>query len=123
MNHDSTFAGALEYMPDEVLLSIINEEEIAYGPKVDLVCLIVDNQMYRSFGLDNPSSSYFERLKPSTGLSSASNSALCSDTLNASDLENASNNPFFACSLVPSHSPVNVLILSHKPFSTSTFLA
>ena len=40
MNHDSRFAGALEVMPDKVLLSIINEEEIDYGPEVDLVCLV-----------------------------------------------------------------------------------
>ena len=39
-NHDSMFAGGLEVMSDKVLLSIINEEEIDYGPEVDLVCLV-----------------------------------------------------------------------------------
>ncbi|CAG8805653.1 3976_t:CDS:1, partial [Dentiscutata erythropus] len=36
-NENTAFAGALECMPDEVLQSLVNEENIVYGPKVDLV--------------------------------------------------------------------------------------
>ncbi|CAG8787087.1 5991_t:CDS:1, partial [Acaulospora morrowiae] len=40
-NHEATaFAGALECMPDEVLESLTNEENIVYGPKVDLICFV-----------------------------------------------------------------------------------
>jgi predicted Ser/Thr protein kinase len=40
-NSDSTtFAGALECMPDYILQSLINGEEIDYGPQVDLVCFV-----------------------------------------------------------------------------------
>ncbi|CAH1768421.1 623_t:CDS:2, partial [Entrophospora sp. SA101] len=40
-NSESTkFAGALECMPNEVLESLINGEEIIYGPKVDLMCFV-----------------------------------------------------------------------------------
>ncbi|CAG8665255.1 6936_t:CDS:2, partial [Acaulospora morrowiae] len=40
-NHeDIAFAGALECMPDEVLESLTNEENIVYGPKVDLTCFV-----------------------------------------------------------------------------------
>lgn len=40
-NHEDTaFAGALECMPDEVLESLTNEENIVYGPKVDLICFV-----------------------------------------------------------------------------------
>ncbi|CAG8449959.1 9946_t:CDS:2 [Acaulospora morrowiae] len=37
---DTAFAGALECMPDEVLESLTNEEDIVYGPKVDLICFV-----------------------------------------------------------------------------------
>ncbi|GES88852.1 kinase-like domain-containing protein [Rhizophagus clarus] len=36
----TTFAGALECMPDHILKSLINGEEIVYGPQVDLVCFV-----------------------------------------------------------------------------------
>ncbi|GBC10300.1 hypothetical protein RclHR1_00950037 [Rhizophagus clarus] len=36
----TTFAGALECMPDHILQSLINGEEIVYGPQVDLVCFV-----------------------------------------------------------------------------------
>src|SRR6266498_4704807 len=39
-NHDFTFAGALDCMPDSVLQSIVNEDSIVYGPEVDLICLV-----------------------------------------------------------------------------------
>ncbi|RGB34720.1 kinase-like domain-containing protein [Rhizophagus diaphanus] len=41
-NSESTlpFAGALECMPDYVLQSLINEEEITYKPQVDLICFV-----------------------------------------------------------------------------------
>ncbi|CAB4495538.1 kinase-like protein [Rhizophagus irregularis] len=41
-NSESTlpFAGALECMPDYVLQSLINEEEITYEPQVDLICFV-----------------------------------------------------------------------------------
>jgi thiamine kinase-like enzyme len=39
-NNDFTFAGALECMPDSVLQSIVNEDNIVYGPEVDLICLV-----------------------------------------------------------------------------------
>lgn len=37
---NSPFAGALECMPDNVLQSLINEQQINYGPMIDLICLI-----------------------------------------------------------------------------------
>ncbi|KAF0484869.1 kinase-like protein [Gigaspora margarita] len=37
---DTAFAGALECMPDLVLESLTNEKNIAYGPKVDLICFV-----------------------------------------------------------------------------------
>ncbi|CAB4401026.1 unnamed protein product [Rhizophagus irregularis] len=40
-NYDSSFAGALECMPDEVLSSIIKKKKIFYSPKVDLVLCLV----------------------------------------------------------------------------------
>lgn len=40
MKDDLSFAGVLEVMPNKVLSSIINKEEIVYGPEVDLVCLV-----------------------------------------------------------------------------------
>ncbi|PKB96236.1 kinase-like protein [Rhizophagus irregularis] len=39
-DYDSSFAGALKCMPDEVLSSIIKKKKIFYSPKVDLVCLV-----------------------------------------------------------------------------------
>ena len=41
-NNGSTtsFAGALECMPDSVLQSLINDEAITYGPQVDLICFV-----------------------------------------------------------------------------------
>ncbi|GES73980.1 serine/threonine-protein kinase HT1-like [Rhizophagus clarus] len=40
-NSDSTtFAGVLECMPDHILQSLINGEEIVYVPQVDLVCFV-----------------------------------------------------------------------------------
>ena len=39
-NDDFTFAGALECMPNNILQSIVNEDNIVYGPKVDLTCLV-----------------------------------------------------------------------------------
>ncbi|CAG8574989.1 1827_t:CDS:2 [Funneliformis mosseae] len=35
-----TFAGALECMPDAILESLINGEEIIYSPQVDLICFV-----------------------------------------------------------------------------------
>jgi len=37
---NTTFAGALECMPDNVLQSIIDGEEINYNPTIDLICLV-----------------------------------------------------------------------------------
>ena len=34
------FAGALECMPDDILKSLVNWEEITYSPKIDLICLV-----------------------------------------------------------------------------------
>ncbi|GBB95528.1 hypothetical protein RclHR1_25540005 [Rhizophagus clarus] len=36
----TSFAGALECMPDNVLHSLINDEAITYDPKVDLICFV-----------------------------------------------------------------------------------
>ncbi|CAG8550247.1 3639_t:CDS:1 [Acaulospora colombiana] len=37
---DTAFAGALKCMPDEFLESLTNDENIVYGPKVDLICFV-----------------------------------------------------------------------------------
>ncbi|CAI2185652.1 5091_t:CDS:2 [Funneliformis geosporum] len=37
---NAPFAGALECMPDNVLRSLINDEQINYGPTIDLICLV-----------------------------------------------------------------------------------
>ncbi|GET02842.1 kinase-like domain-containing protein [Rhizophagus clarus] len=37
---NSSFTGALDSMPDEVLESIIKDYDIVYGPKIDLICFI-----------------------------------------------------------------------------------
>ncbi|CAG8465509.1 5076_t:CDS:2, partial [Funneliformis caledonium] len=37
---NTTFAGALECMPDAILESLINGEEIIYSPQVDLICFV-----------------------------------------------------------------------------------
>jgi hypothetical protein len=34
------FAGALEVMPDDILTSLINGEQIKYSPKIDLICFV-----------------------------------------------------------------------------------
>ena len=39
-NSSTSFAGALECMPDHVLRSLINDEAITYGPQVDLTCFV-----------------------------------------------------------------------------------
>ncbi|CAG8450414.1 17988_t:CDS:2 [Rhizophagus irregularis] len=39
-SESAIFAGALECMPDYVLQSLINGEQIAYGPQVDLTCFV-----------------------------------------------------------------------------------
>ncbi len=40
-NHNFAFAGALECMPDNILQSIVNDDDdIIYGPGVDLTCLV-----------------------------------------------------------------------------------
>ncbi|PKC04591.1 kinase-like protein [Rhizophagus irregularis] len=39
-NHNFAFAGALECMPDNILQSIVNDDDINYGPGVDLTCLV-----------------------------------------------------------------------------------
>ncbi|RIA84439.1 kinase-like domain-containing protein [Glomus cerebriforme] len=36
----SSFAGALECMPDYVLQSLISDEEITYEPRIDLICFV-----------------------------------------------------------------------------------
>ncbi|CAG8764496.1 23075_t:CDS:2, partial [Gigaspora rosea] len=37
---NAPFAGALESMPDNILQSLINEDQINYEPKIDLICLV-----------------------------------------------------------------------------------
>ncbi|CAG8729034.1 10971_t:CDS:2, partial [Gigaspora rosea] len=37
---DAPFVGALEYMPDNILQSLINEDQINYEPTIDLICLV-----------------------------------------------------------------------------------
>ncbi|GBB94479.1 hypothetical protein RclHR1_23620001 [Rhizophagus clarus] len=37
---NALFAGALECMPDNVLRSLINDEQINYDPTIDLICLV-----------------------------------------------------------------------------------
>ncbi|CAG8667679.1 502_t:CDS:1, partial [Paraglomus brasilianum] len=39
-SESTTFSGALGCMPDYVLQSLINGEEIVYGPQVDLICFV-----------------------------------------------------------------------------------
>ena len=34
-----TFAGALECMPDDILVSLVNRKETTYSPRIDLICL------------------------------------------------------------------------------------
>ncbi|CAG8482269.1 36681_t:CDS:10 [Gigaspora margarita] len=37
---NASFAGALECMPDNILQSLINKEQINYEPTIDLICLV-----------------------------------------------------------------------------------
>ncbi|CAI2180890.1 290_t:CDS:2 [Funneliformis geosporum] len=39
-NETGNFAGALECMPNDILQSLVNGEQILYSPSIDLICLV-----------------------------------------------------------------------------------
>ena len=39
-NETGNFAGALECMPDDILKLLVNDVQITYEPRIDLICLV-----------------------------------------------------------------------------------
>ncbi|RIB04007.1 hypothetical protein C2G38_2223523 [Gigaspora rosea] len=57
-NENGKFAGALECMPDDILKSLANGEQITHSPSIDLICFV------RSFYLmlHGPANSMMEKI-------------------------------------------------------------